>query len=215
MQKKLFVTFLVAGVGLSVAFSAFALPNLLNRVDFVNIGDVNSETGHNLAGWGPVEPSTNGGNWGEIGNDVLGTDCDLADGQICDAVCRVAYSATEPDSPDNNGRSAYLTLNKNKGWGPKEIKMRVLDGIADDDFMVFIKNKKGNWVVLADEYNSDPSATEVWKVHTFALPFSTWNNKPIELRIMATASDWNQKATYGQLGVDWIELLGPGRSNGK
>jgi len=37
--------------------------------DSVDIGDTSSEAGHNLVGWGPVEPATSGGNWGGI------TDC--------------------------------------------------------------------------------------------------------------------------------------------
>jgi len=32
----------------------------------VDIGDTASEAGHNLVGWGPIEPATSGGNWGSI-----------------------------------------------------------------------------------------------------------------------------------------------------
>lgn len=34
--------------------------------DGVDIGKPDSETGHNLIGWGPIEPATSGGNWGGI-----------------------------------------------------------------------------------------------------------------------------------------------------
>lgn len=34
--------------------------------DGVDIGMPDSETGHNLIGWGPIEPATSGGNWGGI-----------------------------------------------------------------------------------------------------------------------------------------------------
>jgi hypothetical protein len=36
--------------------------------DMVDIGDPTSEAGHNLQGWGPIEPATNGGTWGGIDN---------------------------------------------------------------------------------------------------------------------------------------------------
>ncbi len=215
MQKKILLTCMVSAVGIGLAFSVLATPSLFTTLDFVNIGDVVSEAGHNLVGWGPKEPETNNGNWGKIVDNVMGSDCDLEEGKECDALCRVVYSGNNPieiDSPDS--RSAYVTLNKVNGWGPKKVRMRFLDGIADDDFMVFVQGKKGDWV-LADEYDSDPSTTEYWVVREFNLPFSTWNTKPIELRIMATASDWSSKDTFGQLGIDWIELVGPGLRSGK
>ena len=34
--------------------------------DDVDIGDPSSEDGHAMAGWGPIEPATSGGNWGGI-----------------------------------------------------------------------------------------------------------------------------------------------------
>ena len=34
--------------------------------DSVDIGDTVSEAGHNLVGWGPIEPATHGGSWGGI-----------------------------------------------------------------------------------------------------------------------------------------------------
>jgi len=40
--------------------------------DSVDIGNPTSEAGHNLQDWGPIEPATNGGNWGGI-NDCCAT----------------------------------------------------------------------------------------------------------------------------------------------
>jgi len=34
--------------------------------DSVDVGDTCSESGHNLVGWGPIEPATHGGSWGGI-----------------------------------------------------------------------------------------------------------------------------------------------------
>jgi hypothetical protein len=186
----------------------------LRQIDFVNIGDPASETGHNLEGWGPIEPQTNGGNWGQIASEATSTDCQLAVGENCDAACRVVYSGnnpTEPDHPSLVGRSAYLVLNKHdNGWGPKKVSLRVLDGVANDDFIVFIKDNKNQWVE-AYEYISDPSTTEEWKVHEFALPINTWANKPIEMKILATGNNWSLFDSYGQLGIDWVKLYGFGK----
>lgn len=189
---------------MGVALSAFALAPFSARLDFVNIGSPDSEAGHNLQGWGLVEPTTSGGNWGQIASE---TGCGLGSGDTCDKLLRVTYAGTEPDHPLPNGRIATLTLNPTHRWGLiRGLKIRALDGIANDDFLVFIKNKKGNWEQVYS-YVSDLSTAEVWKVHTVSLFPKVWFKKSVEIAIMATGSNWGQHATYGQLGIDWIELV--------
>ena len=87
--------------------------------------------------------------------------------------------------------------------------------------MVFVRRKGGKWHHVYT-YISDPSTEEVWKVHTIKLfpknlcPCCVWPvhlkkckcNAEIEVGILATGDTWNQHSTYGQLGIDWIELLG-------
>ncbi|MCR4275551.1 MAG: hypothetical protein NUV83_02250 [Candidatus Wolfebacteria bacterium] len=203
-MKKYIVLGIVSTVGLAIATIVFA--GSLQRIDFVNIGSPSSEASHNLQGWGTIEPLTSGGNWGQIGSSVT---CDLPVGETCDKALRVTYAKDEPDHPQINGRMANVTLNSQNRWGLiKELKIRALDGIANDDFMVFIKNKKGR-LELVYTYISDPSTAEIWKVHTIALDHKYWFNKgPIEITIMATGDTWNQHSAYGQLGIDWIELAG-------
>jgi hypothetical protein len=61
-----------------------------SRLDFVNIGTEqgpDGEKAHEAAGWGPIEPATHGGNWGDIGS---GLNCDLSD--QCDGKTRVTWA---------------------------------------------------------------------------------------------------------------------------
>lgn len=209
-MKKAIIIGLVLIIGLGIAFASFAkgpIP-LFKRIAFINIGDSISEVAHNLKGWGPVEPTTHGGNWGGIGDDVSGADCDLPEGQSCDGACRVAYNGEEQDHPKE--RAANLTFNLDKKIGlVRGMRIRALDGIANDDFMVFIKNRKENWV-LVYTYESDPSTAEVWNVHNIQLHPRYWfhSHKPLEVSIMATGDTWSSHGTYGQLGIDWVELIG-------
>jgi hypothetical protein len=207
MKKIILISFtIIAGVGL--ALSTFATPPFSGRLDFVNIGSPASEAGHDLQGWGPVEPTTNGGNWGAITSE---SNCGLVNAADCDKLLRVTYAGNEPDHPQIVGRMATVTLKpQKKGWGlVRELKIRALDGVANDDFMVFIKNKNGNWENVYT-YVSNPSVAEVWKIHEIPLGPKNWFkfNKQIEIAIMATGDTWAQHSTYGQLGIDWIELVG-------
>ncbi|MDD5568924.1 MAG: hypothetical protein PHG23_00685 [Candidatus Pacebacteria bacterium] len=195
-------SFLAVSPALAVNINNWLNNHNSNQLDLVNIGTPSSEAGHDLQGWGPIEPQTHGGNWGQIASE---TSCGLCDSLVCDKALRVTYASNEPDDPAINGRMASLTLDPKKG-SAKKIKMRVLDGVGDDDFMVFVKNKKGN-NVLVYTYLSDPSTAEVWKIHEIDLtPFSLAKNKPLVVTIMATGSNWAQFGTYGQLGIDWISL---------
>lgn len=209
-MRKIVIIGLVLIIGLGIAFTSFAKSptSLFKRIAFINIGDSISEAGHYLKGWGEIEPATHGGNWGGIGNDVSGADCDLPEGQSCDGACRVTYNGEEQDHPKE--RAANLTFKlKNKCGLVRGMRIRALDGTANDDFMVFVKNRRGNWV-LAYTYESDSSATETWKVHNIKLHPRYWFHwrKPLEVSIMATGDTWGSHSTYGQLGIDWIELIG-------
>ena len=161
--------------------------------DEVDIGDTSSEVGHDLLGWGPIEPATHGGGWGGVDDT------------------RVTYAGDEDDSPKvEGGRAATLKLNPQSDscylWR-MGLKMRILDGIGDDDFVVFVKNWAGHWIEVFS-YDSDPSTAETWKEHNIPLAgYVVSRRRPFEIKIMATGSDWASKGTYGQLGVDWIKLL--------
>ncbi len=240
-----------------------------NRLDFVNIGTPADETAHEAAGWGPVEPTIHGGNWGGIATEL---GCDLPNHRGCDGLTRVTWagdcfgpeipdipnppnnclppagsgspfafdpvSTTEPDSFALYGRAARVVLDPNAlvghGGKARQLRMRVLDGIGYDAFEVFVRNIRkvneagqipakvqGDTAVLV--YRFDPYAPEnletktrpeQWRVHTIDLiDYGNQLNlhtepNALEVIIQATAVPWGLFLTYGQLAVDWIEILG-------
>jgi hypothetical protein len=157
----------------------------------VEIGDDGSEAGHNLAGWGPVEPAAHPGNWGGI----LGT-------------CRVIW-----DSSDDNP-SATITLDRCESpGGAKLIRICHLDGLADDSFNVEVKDIYGNFVCIGS-WAGTPG-TENWLTSEFSLPkgkeLQVERGEPIEVKLTATGPKWSGFDTYGQVAFDWIELAGSGK----
>jgi hypothetical protein len=133
----------------------------LRQLDFVDIGNGESENGHDLDGWRPFEPATHPGSWGDIENG--GTNVSGCPGFSEDyplpGQTRVVWAREEPDSPFLVGRAASIVLTPEKGAG-KKINMRVLDGQAADGFgklldtfQVFVRNKHGHWILV---YVFDP-----------------------------------------------------------
>jgi hypothetical protein len=211
----------------------------LRQLDFVDIGNEESENGHDLDGWGPIEPTTNGGFWGDIENGGINVSgCPgVSEDYPLPGQTRVVWGGEEPDSPFLEGRAASLVLTPEKGAG-KKINMRVLDSQAVDgneklldSFQVFVKNKHGHWILVyvfdpgppaAESLPEDrfcgnaksPDTAEEWRVHSIWLPTNEIRpGKPVKVLIQATGSAWELFETYGQLAVDWIELVGRGSKN--
>ena len=156
--------------------------NITAVVDYVNIGDSASETGHSLNGFGPEEPATHGGGWG-------GAD----DGNL-----RVIWT---PIAPDDGGRDANFTLD-NPYLNAKLLQLRVLDGAANADSDSFNVYVNGNMVYT---YLSDPDTTERWVTHS--IDVSTYSSAPtLVVEMNATGDAWSGWATYGQVGVSWAKL---------
>ena len=90
----------------------------------------------------------------------------------------------------------------------RHIKMRVLDGIADDSFNVYVKNPGGNWA-LVYSYTCDPSTSEYWVEHDiYSFPAGKGQGNIIDIKIESTGAAWSGFGTYGQLAVDWVEVWG-------
>jgi fimbrial isopeptide formation D2 family protein len=156
------------------------IQNITAVLDYVNIGDNASETGHNLYGFGPIEPATHGGGWG-------GAD----DGNL-----RVIWSN---QAPDDGGRNASFTLD-NPYLNAKLLQLRVLNGIANDDFDVYVN---GDYVYT---YIHDPDTTERWVTHS--IDVSAYSSQPtLTVEMNATGPAWSGWSTYGQVGVSWAKLL--------
>lgn len=183
--SALLVTNLLAWM-LPVAFSKTDL--LRDRVD---IGDLNSESGHNLLSWGPVEPDTHGGSWG---------------GFLEGEKCRITYDVGGGDTDP----AAYLTFIPRGKGSLQFIKMRVMDGFHDDSFKVYVKHpKNGKWIEVYS-YQADSSEDEYWIIHTinlvrFLKGIPVYNDG-FQVKIEATAIP----PFIARLAVDWIELHGNG-----
>ena len=151
------------------------------RLDYVDIGDPGSETGHKLKGWGPIEPATSHGNYGGVDD------------------ARVTW---EPGAPDTkHARAASFTFKVPKGFKATQIKLRVLDGLADDSFIVRVNS-------TVYEYTGLKNRKENWIEHTIDLRNPCSGSCRIKVVIQATGPAWDQFDTYGQLAVDWVELMG-------
>jgi hypothetical protein len=153
---------------------------------YVDIGNPSSEAGHNLQGWGPIEPDTNDGNWG--GFDVTGEDC------------RVIWSDDEESPDPDPGKCATVELDFGCLEGPKMLVLRHLDGLADDSFDVYIDG------VFLGHY-TDVSPTEVWNTVNFPVPSNLTGIHTVKLCATATAK-WTHWDTWGQVGFDWIKVCG-------
>jgi hypothetical protein len=164
---------------------------LLHKVD---IGNPTSEAGNVMAGWGPIEPATHGGNWG--GFNVTGEDC------------RVIWDISDDDP------SATITLDRGVRPGAATaIRMRHLDGLADDSFDVYVKDVHGTYVKIGSWAGSP--GPEKWVIDEFALPngntLQLARGRDVEVELVATGQEWSGFGTYGQVAFDWIELVGNGK----
>ena len=158
----------------------------------VDIGDETSEAGHNLSGWGPIEPAASGGNWGLTGPT----------GQVDN--CRVIWDISD-DAP-----SATLTLTNIEPAGdPLLLHMRHLDGIADDSFDVYVNgNLVGHYTDWQAGDGEEPIDQETWMNSIFDLSGEgIAAGVPVNIQLTATGTKWSDFNTFGQVGFDWIELV--------
>jgi hypothetical protein len=156
-------------------------------LDYLNIGDLNTEVTHNIFGWGPVEPATHGGYWG-------GAD----DGTVRTIWAPQEYASIQGQMQRINSQYSWATatLNPMHLECNKTLKIRVLNGVANDSFTVDIN---GNSVY---SYSWVPGAGEYWVTHQIPIG----NASVVNLKITATAPQWSSWGTYGQVGVSWIGI---------
>lgn len=197
-MKKLAILAVAALVlAMVLAPAAYAAKPVPQMLDSVDIGDITSETGHNLVGWGPIEPATHGGNWGGFGPAEPYT-----------GDCRVTWYPDQVSLPTADTPEATLILDTTalgeEGFA-RHIKMCVLDGIADDSFNVYVKNPGGDWALVYSY--TDFYTSEEWIVHDiYSFPAGKGQGTTIEIKIEATGEAWSGFGTYGQLAVDWVEV---------
>lgn len=97
----------------------------------------------------------------------------------------------------------------NQPFNPAQLKLRVLDGQANDSFKVYVN---GNLVYTYLDHslktcpNPQDTSCEVWIWHTINLPTSLNGQTSLTVKIESTGEPWSKVATYGQLGVAVAEL---------
>lgn len=204
--KKVFLVLpIILALGVLTAFAAFPT----NPYDFLQLGNATSETGHNAVGFGPEEPTTHGGNWGGIAT---------TSDPLSDKLVKVVWAGNEPDHFAERGAEFTMRVPQKCGgcymcdWYKtvaKSLKLRVLDGVANDDFIVLWKDPTNNWQLLY-VYVSDPSTAEVWKDVTVDLStipvFMRNRGKELTFKVVATGNAWQYFSTYGQVALDYVSL---------
>jgi len=192
---------------LIVAFSfldvpTYAKPCFIDEI-VIDIGDLSSESQPAvlyMAGWGPIEPATSGGWYGGVDN------------------CRVTWAPdevagvgplTKPLSsypiPDE---AAVIVVATGRLGGLRrgiKITLRVLDGIADDSFTVYLIYKIGKrwrtYKLYHYDWSGNPS--EFWLDHEITLPI---NPCILFLMIRADGEKWSGWDRWGQLAIDKITI---------
>jgi|GEM_PF-741903 len=151
------------------------------RTDVVDIGDLDSEAGHNMVSWGPIEPATSGGSYGNVDD------------------CRVIYA---PES-DGDGE-AWATIDLNLGpeeLTPKYITLRHLEGIAQDAFDVWLYPAgKPDYAVKVYSYPGDGRTAELWYRHTITVAGAGTHTLLLE----STGPLWSGFPSFGQMAFDSI-----------
>jgi hypothetical protein len=149
---------------------------------FVDLGTPAGEAGYTLFDWGPVQPSTSGGNWGGMGSGT-------APGSY-DQLCRTVWATPgTPGSIMEFSSSASVTF-------PRAITsatIRHLVGQANDSYRIDVQAGGNYWGSF-----TDTAGGETWTSTMFGGPSGK------TLVITATGPAWSGFPTYGQLGIDWI-----------
>lgn len=152
-------------------------------LDLVDIGQPASETGHDLDGWGPIEPAHSGGSYG-------------------DAVdCRVVYaSAANGDGED------WATVDLDfgaPGATSKCLILQHLDGTARDAFEVWVYPPgEPDSAELVFAWPGDDFTEEIWYRSTVSVAAHGVRT----VRLVSTEDPWSGWPTYGQMAFDTLAV---------
>jgi hypothetical protein len=151
-------------------------------LDVVDIGNPDSELGHALAGWGPIEPEASGGTFGGI------------------ADCRVAYaSAANGDGED----WATVDLNFGEVETTKCLEIDHLDGAAQDSYEVYIYPAgHPEEAAFVFAYAGDNLTEEIWGRKRAVVTAACMQT----VKIVSTGPLWGNWELYGQLAIDTLRV---------
>lgn len=114
--------------------------------------------------------------------------------------------ADVPDTDFSGGRFAACTIGGETGKTPKKVELNVLEGLANDDFCVFASVAAGDLLIGC---HNETSNTETWTTVAFDFPANAFaSGQDVTIKILVTGNAWPSFSTWGQLGVDYIKILG-------
>jgi hypothetical protein len=150
------------------------------NMDFVNIGDPVSESGHNISEWGPIEPATSGGNYGGIDN------------------CRPIYAPED----GTDWATIDLLFGSNE-LASKCLTLHHLDGHAADAFEAYLYPQgHPDEARLIYTYSGDDLTTEIWRCACIQVSGTGAQT----LKLVSTEPQWSGWGTYGQMCFDIIRV---------
>ena len=152
-------------------------------IDQVNVGNLASETGHSMLGWGPIR-------------------------YYDDDNFRTTWYPNEGTS--TYARGAKATLFRKEFSTIKRLCLRAFDGSGDDSFDVYVQVSRGrDWTDWRKIYHyTSSSSVRCWVIHRISFPEDWRFANKIRVTIVATGNPWFGFKTHGQLAVDRIGLLG-------
>ncbi|MEA2056710.1 MAG: TasA family protein [Patescibacteria group bacterium] len=155
----------------------------LGDLDYLDIGLMASADMlvHDAQGWMDDTGVTLDGNYGSRDG-----------GETIAMVWGEAGTCTEPT------RNATFQMNAGTAAASK-LALRHLDGSGDDSFEVFVNG------VSAGTYAADQTSSETWYTTEFDLPAGTTGALTVE--IIFTADAWSGCGTWGQLALNWAQLV--------
>jgi hypothetical protein len=171
-----------------MCFNNITLSAYLPVMDAVVIGDPASESGHAMAGWGPVEPETSGGSYGGISQ------------------CRAIYA------PEDN--DVWATIEMDFGHcveGTKCLTMHHLDGISVDSFDLYIYAPgESRPATPFWSYTGTTETAEIW----YRTSLAVTQIGPQVVEFVSTEPTWSMWDIYGQvcfgeIRVQCCEPCGP------
>jgi len=125
-------------------------------------------------------------------------------GGVDESQFAVAWEPGFNDTPMS--RMASCMIPGATGKVAKKIKIRALEGLANDDYCVFASIGPGSLLIGCKD---ESSATEVWQTHEYDLPAGAFApGQDITVTILATGNAWPSFSTWGQLAIDYIEIWG-------
>lgn len=173
---------------LALAVSVSAVP--ITQLDYMDIGVLVSEAGHNVNGW------SNLWTWG--GNYGCGDDSNLGGGTLRTVIPRT------PDCQQDD-KTAYFSMSTT--GTATELKLRHLQGSQNDNYELYYESAPSTWTKLTGSSSDGFTCGDgTWYTDTYSLPSLTGT---INFKIFATINPIPSWCTsWGINAFSWAQLNG-------